>query len=61
MRLELEDGVVIREQQVLVPVERGRVLREFLSYALAGIYVKRNVVWYLAAGGLDWEDLTLAG
>lgn len=46
---------------MLVPVERGRVLGEFLSYTLAGIYVKRNVVWYLAAGGLDWEDLTLAG
>lgn len=45
---------------MLVPVERGGVFGQILSYALASVYVKRNVVWYLAARGLDWEDLTLA-
>lgn len=52
-RLELEEGVVVRVQQVLVPVERGGVLGQLDPYALAGIYVKVDVVWYLAAGGLD--------
>ena len=52
-RLELEVGVVVRVQQVLVLVEGRRVLGHLVAYALAGVYVERDVVWYLAAGGFD--------
>ena len=53
MRLELKERVVVRKEQVLLSVERGSVGGEVGS--LASIDVEPDVVWYLAAGGLDWR------
>lgn len=52
-RLELEEGVVVRVQQVLVPFERGGVVWKLGSLAFSGVDVEGDIVWYLAAGGLN--------
>ena len=43
----------VRVQQVLVPVERGGIVWKLGSLAFSGVDVEGNIVWYLAAGGLN--------
>lgn len=55
-RLELEEGVVVRVQQMLVPVERGGIVWKLGSLAFSGVDVEGDIVWYLAAGGLNCKE-----